>query len=51
MTQREAAIKAVRKIGLHQIKEIDEDFFEDALEWKEMFFRRLEEGKKATGVW
>jgi hypothetical protein len=47
MTQREAAIEAVRKIGLHQIKEIDEDFFEDALEWKEMFFRRLEEVKKA----
>lgn len=48
MTQREAAIEAVRNIGLHQIKDIDESFFEDAMEWKEMFFQRLEELKNAT---
>jgi hypothetical protein len=41
-TQREAAILAVKEIGLHQVNEIDESFFEDAPEWKEMFFRRLE---------
>ena len=48
MTQREAAIEAVKNIGLHQIKDIDESFFEDAMEWKEMFFQRLEELKTAT---
>lgn len=46
-TQREAAIEAVRNIGLHQVKEIDESFFEDAMEWKEMFFRRYKELKNA----
>lgn len=45
-TQRQAAIEAVKEIGLHQIKEIEEDFFEGAVQWKEMFFRRLEELKK-----
>lgn len=45
-TQREAAIEAVKNIGLHQIKDIDEEFFEDRTEWKAMFFRRLEELKK-----
>ncbi len=44
-TQREAAIEAVRNIGLHQIKDIDGGLFEDKIEWKEMFFRRLEELK------
>ena len=48
MTQREAAIEAVKNIGLYQIKDIDESFFEDAMEWKEMFFQRLEELKTAT---
>lgn len=45
-TQREAAIEAVKEIGLHQIQEIDEEIFENRREWKEMFFRRLEELKK-----
>ena len=45
-TQREAAIEAVRKVGLNQIKEIPEEIFQEAPEWKEMFFRRLEEVKK-----
>ena len=44
-TQREAAVDAVRKIGLHQIKEIDESLFEDETEWKEMFFQRYHELK------
>jgi hypothetical protein len=45
-TQREAALEAVRTIGLHQIREIDESFFADAPEWRDMFFRRLEELKR-----
>lgn len=45
-TQREAAIEAVKAVGLHQIKEIDGEIFADKTEWKEMFFRRLEELKK-----
>ncbi len=47
-TQREAAIEAVRNIGLHQIKDIDGELFEDKIEWKEMFFRRFEELKNAV---
>lgn len=43
MTQREAAIDAVKNIGLHQIHEIDETLFKDKIEWKKMFFRRLKE--------
>jgi len=49
-TQREAAIEAVRDIGLHQIKDIDVNLFEDKIEWKTMFFRRLEELKNAVVV-
>jgi len=45
-TQREAAIEAVRNIGLHQRKEVDGNIFEDETEWREMFFRRLEELRK-----
>ena len=47
-TQREAAIEAVKHVGLHQIKDIDEEIFEDMTVWKEMFFRRLEELKNAV---
>ena len=47
-TQREAAIEAVRHVGMHQIKDIDEEIFEDRTVWKEMFFRRLEELKNAV---
>lgn len=42
MSQKEAAIKAVKKIGLNQIKEIDENIFIDAMDWKDMFYKRLE---------
>ena len=45
-TQREAAAEAVRQVGLNQIREIDEEIFKEAPEWKEMFFQRLEELKK-----
>ena len=44
--QREAAAEAVRQVGLNQIREIDEEIFKEAPEWKEMFFQRLEELKK-----
>lgn len=47
-TQREAAIEAVRHVGIHQIKDIDEEIFEDMTVWKEMFFRRLEELKNVV---
>lgn len=42
MSQKEAAIKAVKKIGLNQIKEIDENIFINAMDWKDMFYKRLE---------
>lgn len=45
MTQRDAAIEAVGKIGLNQIKEIDEAWFTDG-QIGSMFFRRLEELEK-----
>ena len=45
-TQREAAAEAVRQVGLNQIREIDEEIFKEAPEWKQMFFQRLEELKK-----
>jgi hypothetical protein len=41
MTQREAAIEAVEKIGLNNISRIDEDWFQNE-QTKEMFFKRLE---------
>lgn len=41
MTQREAAIEAVKKIGLPQIKEMDMSAFEDMKEEAEMFQLRL----------
>jgi len=40
ITQRDAAIVAVKKIGLNQISEIPEDWFADVV-IKEMFFKRL----------
>lgn len=43
MTQREAAIEAVKKIGLPQIKEMDMSAFEDMKEEAEMFQIRLNE--------
>ena len=45
MTQREAALDAIDHIGLHQIKNIDQSIFDDAPEWRDMFFMRLDELK------
>ena len=40
MTQKEAAVEAVKKIGLNQIKEVERKYFTDAARW-EMFEKRL----------
>ena len=41
LSQREAAIEAVRAVGLNQIAEVRPEWFEDPAV-REMFFRRLE---------
>ena len=46
MSQREAAIEAVKAIGLRQICEVDMAFFGDHTEEAEMFLCRLEELRK-----
>lgn len=46
MTQREAAIEAVKKIGLRRIQEIDMSKFMDMENEAEMVERRLFELKK-----
>lgn len=46
VTQREAAIEAVKKIGLPQIKEMDMKAFGGMSSWAEMFESRLAELKK-----
>lgn len=46
MTQREAAIEAVKVIGLRQIKEVDMTQFEGMEQEADMFIRRLNELKK-----
>lgn len=43
LTQREAAIEAVQKIGLRQIRDIDMSIFGDMTEQAEMFMCRLNE--------
>ena len=48
MTQREAAIEAVKKVGLRQIKEVNMDWFGEWTKEAEMFLKRLEELKKVT---
>ena len=50
LTQREAAIEAVKKIGLLQIKEMDMNAFGDMKDEAEMFQRRLCELKKSIVV-
>jgi hypothetical protein len=40
-TQREAAIEAVRAVGLNQVREVEREWF-DGTDWGEMFMRRLE---------
>lgn len=46
MTQREAAIEAVRYVGLRQIREMNMHQFEGLEQYAEMFLWRLEELKK-----
>ena len=41
ITQREAAIEAVNKVGLNQISEVQKEWFFNEAE-REMFFKRLE---------
>ena len=48
MTQREAAIEAVKKVGLRQIKEMDMALFGEWKKEAEMFLKRLDELKKAA---
>ena len=46
MTQREAAVEAVRKIGLKQVREIDKRIFGNMKKEAEMFCKRLAELKR-----
>ncbi len=48
MSQRQAAIEAVQKVGLNQISEIDRSWFDDAAK-ADMFFERLNILKQAVG--
>ena len=48
MSQRQAAIEAVKKVGLNQISEIDRSWFDDAAK-EDMFFERLNILKQAVG--
>lgn len=41
MTQKEAAVQAVTKIGLNQIREINETVFVELPQYYDMFFKRL----------
>ena len=47
LSQREAAIEAVRAVGLNQIAEVKPEWFDDALGWQ-MFCRRLAVIKEAA---
>ena len=48
LSQREAALEAVRAVGLNQIAEVEPEWFADPAV-RDMFFRRLETVKKAVG--
>ena len=48
LSQREAAIEAVRAVGLNQIAEVERKWFEDAEMW-EMFRKRLDVVRKEAG--
>lgn len=50
MTQREAAIEAVKQIGLRQIKEVDMSLFEGHEEWANMFIQRLSVLKSEVSI-
>jgi len=40
-TQREAAIEAVRAVGLNQVRDVEREWFDSSLQWQ-MFCKRLE---------
>lgn len=42
MTQREAALQAVERVGLNQIKEVEQDCFAQLPQYYDMFMKRLE---------
>ena len=42
LSQREAALCAVRQIGLHQMEEVEDEWFGENADRREMFGRRLE---------
>lgn len=42
MTQREAAVQAVKAIGLNQVKEVNKELFADLPQYYDMFVRRME---------
>lgn len=42
VSQREAAIKSVERIGLNQIKEVKKEIFNELPQFYEMFYKRLE---------
>lgn len=48
LSQREAAIEAVRAVGLNQIAEVEREWFEDAEMW-EMFCERLDAVREEAG--
>ena len=48
LSQREAAIEAIRAVGLNQVAKVEPEWFEDPAV-RDMFFRRLETVKKAVG--
>lgn len=41
ITQKEAAMQAVKQIGLHQKKEVEKGIFQDLPQYGEMFYRRM----------
>ncbi|MDE7311108.1 MAG: hypothetical protein K2N87_05720 [Eubacterium sp.] len=48
MTQKEAAVAAVKEIGLHQTAEVQKSFFQELVQYYDMFVKRLEILYKAT---
>lgn len=42
MTQREAALESVRKIGLNQIRDVEKDIFAQLPQYYGMFQKRME---------
>ena len=48
LSQREAALEAVRAVGLNQVAKVEPEWFEDSA-IQDMFFRRLETVKMAVG--